>query len=127
MIRRRTPLRHAHMAATPGPEAKRRAAKRRKTEAEKQRVYALVDARDGYCSRLSGRTEQLQHHHILPRSRGGKHETSNIVLLTADEHRDVTEHRLEVGGNADGLLAFTYPNGLSVIRGVPSVNHERSK
>lgn len=104
-----------------GYEARRTAARRRAREAEKKRVYALVDARDGYRSRLSGRTDRLEHHHIRPRSLGGRHETSNIVLLTADEHRAVTEHRLEITGNADGVLEFRDVRGVSAFVGVRGV------
>src|SRR5678816_319240 len=68
---------------------KRRQAKRRKSEAVKRDVYTQVDERDGSrcvpCQIRTGRNSPyavfgLQHHHILPRSRGGTHTLSLIHI-----------------------------------------------
>lgn len=99
---------------TKGPQARRTAAKRRAREREKARVYVLVDQREGYACRLTRRTHDLEHHHLLPRSRGGKHASGNVVLLHRDVHRDVTEHRLAITGDANGELLFTWKDGREV-------------
>ena len=54
MIRRRTPLKRAHLTARKGPEARRRAAKRRKVVAAMNAAKRASKARDGWmCVRCS--------------------------------------------------------------------------
>lgn len=114
MIRRRTPLQRAHMTAK-GPTARRRAAKRRASEREKARVYMCVDIREQFACRLTRRVHDLEHHHIRGRrGKNGGHTTDNVVLLHRDVHRDVTEHRLTITGDADGELLFVWNDGRRV-------------
>jgi hypothetical protein len=88
--------------------------RRRQSERTKAAIYALVDAREGNMCRLTGRTWNLEHHHLQKRSQGGKHTTANVVLLHRESHRDIEEGRLTVEGNADEVLIFRYRDGRAV-------------
>ena len=85
--------------------------RRRASERTKATIYALVDAREGYCCRLTGKAWNLEHHHVVPRARGGVHHSSNVVLIHRSVHRDIHEGRLTVTGDADDVLVFRYRDG----------------
>lgn len=89
-----------------GPEAKRRAAKRRAKLAAYRQVCAEVDRRDGVACRLCGRMAQAgaHHHHIQYRSRGGKDTTDNLIRICGGCHCDIHAKRIVVTGNANGQL-----------------------
>ncbi|MGQ9855670.1 MAG: RNA-guided endonuclease IscB [Fervidobacterium sp.] len=58
------------------------------------REYCLWRA--GYKSELSGKKGILEVHHIIPRSKGGTDNPSNLIVLTAQEHKAIHEGRLEI-------------------------------
>ena len=89
-----------------GITAKLRAAKKRKADKQLAQVNELVTQRDLLCRLCSTSAYRLHHHHIVMRSRGGKHTTSNVVLVCCHCHDQIHAHRLEVTGNADGTLTW---------------------
>lgn len=88
-----------------GITAKLRAAKKRKADKQLAAVNELVTRRDLLC-RLCSSAYRLHHHHIVMRSRGGKHTTSNVVLVCCYCHEQIHAHNLHVSGNADGMLIW---------------------
>jgi len=60
--------------------------KRREVKFSRQNIYARDKFQCQYCSRKL-RTEDLTYDHIIPRSRGGKTEWSNIVTCCIDCNR----------------------------------------
>lgn len=88
--------------------AKARAAKRRKAEQEKARVYALVDERDRGRCRVCG-LAAAHHHHIRYRSQGGKHVPENIVSVCVFCHERIHAKRLIVSMNpANGVVWWAW-------------------
>jgi len=90
---------------------KLRKAKRRKSEAVKRDVYALVDRRDDGQCKVCGffnAPNPCEHHHIKARSLGGKHATNNIVTLCSRCHSAVHSKRLIITGNADTALVISW-------------------
>lgn len=66
-------------------------------------VRAAVVARDKGCCRSCGCLGR-EAHHILPRSRGGKWTTDNILLLCRRCHRSIHDGQIAILGDADGAL-----------------------
>jgi hypothetical protein len=58
------------------------------------REYCLWRA--GYRSEISGKRGILEVHHIIPRSKGGTDNPSNLIVLTAEEHKAIHEGRLKI-------------------------------
>lgn len=58
------------------------------------REYCLW--RVGYKSELSGKRGILEVHHIVSRSEGGTDTPSNLIVLTADEHKAVHDGRIRI-------------------------------
>ena len=96
--------------------ADERAEKRRAKAKTKADVYAEVDRRDGMVCRGTGRRlvraldlvlNRREHHHILPRSKGGKDTTANLCNVSLELHELITRHRVTVTGNADQTLTFS--------------------
>lgn len=89
-----------------GVTAQRRAAKARRKAAHYRVVCRAVDARDGMRCRVCGHAlfTGAHHHHIVPRSLGGKDTTANLIRIDADCHAAIHAHTLTVTGNADGHL-----------------------
>ncbi|WP_256200950.1 HNH endonuclease [Thermoanaerobacter thermocopriae] len=52
--------------------------------------------RAGYKSELSGKKGVLEVHHIVPRNQGGTDNPSNLIVLTAEEHKAVHEGRIKI-------------------------------
>jgi 5-methylcytosine-specific restriction endonuclease McrA len=86
--------------------------KARKTaeDAERRRVYAAVDKRDGRACRLCGRKtspeatglfERGHRHHLQYRSKGGQDTTDNLLTLCAACHAGVHAGRIRLSGDAD--------------------------
>jgi 5-methylcytosine-specific restriction endonuclease McrA len=61
-------------------------------------IRKRVKARDNDRCRVCGKPG-MEVHHIEFRSRGGKDETSNLVLLCKTHHEDVHGHVLKISGN----------------------------
>jgi 5-methylcytosine-specific restriction endonuclease McrA len=92
-----------------GPTAKRRATKARVKLSVYRRVCAEVDRRDGLRCRVCQSPTLFvcaEHHHIVPRSLGGKHTTANIIRICMSCHHDITDKRLRVTGNANERLTI---------------------
>lgn len=103
-----------------GEAAKAKRARVNAKERQRKACYALVDAREGGLCRLTKRGGWLEHHHIVKRSQGGQHVTSNVVLLHKEIHDLVEARRIAVEGDADGALVFTWPDGRRQVS-VPSL------
>jgi len=58
------------------------------------REYCLWRA--GYKSELSGKKGILEVHHIIPRSKGGTDNPSNLIVLTAEEHKALHEGKIKI-------------------------------
>ena len=87
-------------------------------KAEKD-CYAQVDRRDGHCCRVCharvggvGMLAAVHHHHLVYRSLGGKHETSNVLSLCVKCHDLVHRGEIQLSGNADER------NSIGVLSGV---------
>jgi HNH endonuclease. len=61
------------------------------------REYCLWRA--GYRSEISGKRGILEVHHIIPRSKGGTDNPSNLIVLTAEEHKAIHEGKLKIPKN----------------------------
>jgi 5-methylcytosine-specific restriction endonuclease McrA len=91
------------------PRAIDKRAEARAKEREWQQVRAEVKQRDqGRCRLCSG--PGFDCHHITYRSRGGKNEARNTVLLCRRCHADVHNGIVKLAGNASGA------KGISVAR-----------
>lgn len=98
-----------HMRAIPKPAyARMQRAKKRLKAAQLAANAVRVRERDGDRCRAYGTTGWLEVHHIKPRSRGGTHDTSNLVLLSKRAHDEVHAGLLKIEGNADEMLTFTH-------------------
>ena len=80
---------------------------KREKDSLRRSVYAAVSARDEHQCRCCGRRENLHHHHLTFRSRGGGDCTSNILLLDAGCHAMLHARQLWIlGKNADKRISF---------------------
>ena len=52
--------------------------------------------RAGYKSELSGKKGVLEVHHIIPKSQGGTDNPSNLIVLTAEEHKALHEGKIKI-------------------------------
>lgn len=77
---------------------------------EQRKCYEKVDARDRSICRLTGEylswsstsaKTRREHHHLIPRSRGGQHVTSNVVTISAAVHQAIHAGKLHLSGDAD--------------------------
>jgi hypothetical protein len=102
--------------------------KRKKSKTDERDIYAAVDKRDGMICRACGchmvrsmerNQKRREHHHILPRSQGGKTTTGNIVNVCHADHERLTRHLLTVEGSADGPLTFAMEGRAAWISKVP--------
>jgi 5-methylcytosine-specific restriction endonuclease McrA len=58
------------------------------------REYCLWRA--GYKSEISGKKGVLEVHHIIPKSKGGTDNPSNLIVLTVEEHKAIHEGKLKI-------------------------------
>jgi hypothetical protein len=94
-----------------------KADKRAEEAAELKSCYRIVDARDGGRCRVCNRRaspqattllDRMHRHHMVYRSRGGQHESSNVVSLCAACHSAIhVEMVLRVDGDATARDAVT--------------------
>jgi 5-methylcytosine-specific restriction endonuclease McrA len=98
--------------AFPKPVSRYESKKARKTaeEAERRRVYAAVDKRDGRICRICrkhadphalGLLDRAEHHHIIHRSKGGDDTTDNLILICRGCHQDIHGGKAKLEGDAD--------------------------
>jgi 5-methylcytosine-specific restriction endonuclease McrA len=96
----------------PKPASRYESKKARKDaeEAERRRVYAAVDKRDGRACRVCGKPSRLEavglldrghRHHLVYRSDEGLDATWNVCHLCAHCHHEEHQHRIKLSGNAD--------------------------
>lgn len=72
-------------------------------------AVSLVDVRDGHRCRICNDYEgaDIQHHHIVYRSRGGKHTTANLISLCATCHLVLVHGgHFKLSGDADARDRF---------------------
>lgn len=93
----------------PAPRAVDRRAEARAKERAWQQVRTEVKFRESGRCRLCPE-KGVDVHHVTYRSRGGKHETQNTVLLCRRHHQEVHDGIVKLAGNASG------PAGLRVAR-----------
>jgi len=100
-----------HMLPKPARGTAQKARRARKAAADRELAANAQQARwrDGDRCRVCRSTLDVQVHHITYRSRGGKHDTNNLVCLCVGCHQDVHLKRLTIAGNADGHLVLVYP------------------
>jgi 5-methylcytosine-specific restriction endonuclease McrA len=98
--------------ALPKPASRYESKKDRKLaeEANRRKVYAAVDKRDGRACRLCGRKtnpeatgllDRGHRHHLTYRSKGGQDSTDNLLTLCASCHHGVHSGRIRITGDAD--------------------------
>lgn len=76
------------------------------------KVRKQVLERDGYCSILSGKRENIQIAHYISRARLGLGIPENLVCLTAQEHYDFdngNKHK-EIKTFIENYLKYHYPD-----------------
>ncbi len=75
-------------------------------------VRQEVLERDGGCSILSGKRENIQIAHYIPRSRLGLGIPQNLVCLTAQEHfeYDNGKYHNEIKKSIEDYLSHKYPD-----------------
>ena len=88
----------------PRPKALDKRESAKATRANWRDVSRLVRERDGGKCRICGR-EGHEVHHVVMRSRGGKDEPSNLVLVCRSCHADAHQHVLRVWW-VDGQLRW---------------------
>lgn len=93
----------------PAPRLVDKRAEARAKERAWQQVRAEVRLREGGKCRLCD-APGFDVHHVTYRSRGGKNETRNAVLLCRADHADVHGGIVKLAGDASG------PKGLRVAR-----------
>lgn len=108
----------AHMTLKKPKKGAATAARRsRKRAADRvlSKNAATVRERDGRRCRVYGTTGWLEVHHIVKRSQGGTHDTSNLVLLSKRAHDEVHAGTLRIAGDADDVLVMTWSHGRSML------------
>lgn len=100
------------MLATACPKPEPRFARKQLDRADEAKqvkaCYARVDARDGRRCRVCGVAvtavgvaTRVHHHHLVYRSRGGVHETQNVLSLCPACHHAVHQADIRLSGDAD--------------------------
>ncbi len=94
-----------------GSRVARKQQRRTEDAAALKACYAAVDARDGYLCRVCGKRgsptattllERIHRHHLIYRSRGGRHETRNVLSLCSVCHDAIhVRGELHLEGDAD--------------------------
>lgn len=103
----------------PTPRCLSRPIEAKERERNRRNAYARVTRRDGGKCRICGKKGQLEKHHVLPRSLGGKDEPSNLILICGGPegcHAKRHAGLLRIDGNADKRLVVWFdqrvsPNG----------------
>ena len=97
-----------------------RIASAKKAERE---CYAQVDRRDGescrVCFRRVGGLSMVtarEHHHLIPRSQGGAHETANVLSLCRTCHHAEHASEIRLSGDADQRSSVGMLNGVKFER-----------
>ena len=115
----------ANPALAPGALKKPVKGSAKRQKAQQKRIDALllklavslVDVRDGHRCRICNDYEgaDIQHHHIVYRSRGGKHTTANLISLCATCHLVLVHGgHFKLSGDADARDRFGRLSGVTV-------------
>jgi len=109
------------MATTARIQQTRLDAKRAKARAEARTwldVCRAVNVRDNYTCRSCGRRcvqtltvqdDRLEHHHVIPKSKGGPDTTANVCILCLQCHDERHVKRtLHISGDANGELTIQH-------------------
>ena len=93
----------SQMTSRPAEKRERAKAKLKAWVALRKRVLT----RDGYKCVVCRKGEQLDVHHVVARSAGGKDESSNLASVCRLCHCEITLHKIWLTGNADRTLRIT--------------------
>lgn len=99
------PAERAARLRKPAPKAIDRRAEARAKERAWQQVRAEVRMREGGICRLC-KEKGVDVHHVTYRSRGGRHETQNCVLLCRRHHQEVHDGIVKLAGNASNAAGL---------------------
>ena len=91
----------------PEPRILRDAAIKREEEKAWRLCKARVTRRDGKRCRVCGKGG-AEHHHVIPKSLGGRDTDDNVALLCALCHRYRHDALIRIAGNANGYLTVWY-------------------
>lgn len=108
-----------------GAATKARRARKRASDAILAKNAALVRARDGHRCRVCGSRELVAVHHIRYRSRGGGHDTGNLVCLCRICHERVHAGTLVVAGDPDGAIFAAEPAVFDALEAILGRAHEK--
>ncbi|WP_249031051.1 RNA-guided endonuclease IscB [Thermosipho africanus] len=88
------------------------------------REYCLWCA--GYKSELSGKKGILEVHHIIPRSKGGTDNPSNLIVLTAEEHKALHECKIKIplNGTLENFLEDKTGHYTKLIQSKGGLDHQ---
>ncbi len=108
----------------PAPRWKDKAKKLADDKKAERECYAQVDRRDSHCCRVCrarvggvGMLQAVHHHHLVYRSRGGAHDTKNVVSLCVKCHSAVHNGEIRLSGDADSRNHIGVLNGVKLERG----------
>ena len=71
----------------------------------------LVRERDMDRCRVCTATRGIEVHHVVYRSRGGGHETANLVCLCGECHRRVHAGKIKLSGDANERIEVVFEGG----------------
>jgi 5-methylcytosine-specific restriction endonuclease McrA len=107
----------------PPPRWMAKAKKVAEDKKAERECYAQVDRRDSHCCRVCrkrvggiGMLAAVHHHHIVYRSKGGDHDTSNVVSLCVTCHGAVHNGEIRLTGDADARNSIGVLCGLTLER-----------
>lgn len=108
----------------PTPRWKDKVKKLSDDKKAERECYAQVDRRDSHCCRVCrarvggvGMLQAVHHHHLVYRSRGGAHDTKNVLSLCVKCHSAVHNGEIRLSGDADARSHIGVLNGVKLERG----------
>lgn len=107
----------------PTPRWMEKAKKVAASKKAERECYAAVDKRDGHCCRVCharvggiGMLQAVHHHHLVYRSRGGGHDTNNVISLCVKCHGAVHNGEMQLSGDANARNSIGVLNGVKLER-----------
>jgi 5-methylcytosine-specific restriction endonuclease McrA len=98
----------SNAAPKPEPRFSRKQRERAAEAKQLKSAHAAINARDGHKCRVCkvavtavGVATRVHHHHLVYRSRGGTHETKNVLSLCPACHHAVHAAEIRLSGDAD--------------------------
>lgn len=92
-----------------GSARKLQQARRRLAQTKLAAASVLVRERDGNCCRVCGSLRNIEVHHVVFRSQGGTHHTSNLACVCRECHEAIHARRIYLTGDGDGDLHAYVP------------------